>query len=122
MRSAEKQYPAEILRGRMLPGEPPRLKTSDGRVFTLSGDTETIGVLKDPRVTQYDVEVVGQATGEQFRVNPIHTPALFAYKDSHRYQVTYWCPICSIRSYTPGKCWCCQEETNLDLIEPAPKR
>jgi hypothetical protein len=32
--------------------------------------------------------------------------------------ITYWCDVCSIRTYTPGKCWCCQQETTLDLRDP----
>jgi hypothetical protein len=32
--------------------------------------------------------------------------------------VSYWCDICTIRSYTPGPCVCCQKDTTLDLIDP----
>jgi hypothetical protein len=32
--------------------------------------------------------------------------------------VTYWCAVCAIRTFTPGICWCCREETELDLLEP----
>jgi hypothetical protein len=35
--------------------------------------------------------------------------------------VTYWCEVCSIRSYAPGPCWCCQRETTLDLRDPDEK-
>jgi hypothetical protein len=32
--------------------------------------------------------------------------------------VTYWCEVCAIRTYTPGECMCCQENTELDLRDP----
>ena len=109
-----------MIRGRVIPGNsPPKLKLNSGEVVTISGDDPTLAVLKDPRVITYDVELAGHYEQPgRFAVNPIHKPALFAYKEGHRYQVSYWCPVCSIRSYSPGKCWCCQEETHLDLIEP----
>ena len=56
--------------------------------------------------------------GGRFTINPIHKRALFTYKDGRRLMVTYWCDVCAIRTYTPGICWCCREETALDLIEP----
>ena len=41
-----------------------------------------------------------------------------AEKDGHVKVITYWCDVCSIRTYTPGPCWCCQKETLLDLRDP----
>jgi hypothetical protein len=75
-------------------------------------------VLKDARLAGSDFEVVGQAEGGQFTIGPIHTRALFTYRDGKRLMVTYWCETCAIRTYTPGLCWCCREETALDLIPP----
>jgi hypothetical protein len=76
-------------------------------------------VLKDARLAGSDFEVAGHSTGiNQFAIDPIHTHSLFVYKDGKRRAVTYWCDICYIRTYTPGKCWCCQEETRLDLRDP----
>jgi hypothetical protein len=55
--------------------------------------------------------------GGVFVVDPIHKKAMFVVRGGKRLFVTYWCDICSIRTYTPGKCWCCQEETELDIRE-----
>ena len=55
---------------------------------------------------------------DQFVVDPIHTRAMFVHKDGHVKVITYWCDVCSIRTYTPGPCWCCQKETLLDLRDP----
>jgi hypothetical protein len=97
----------------------PALRESNGEFILLSGDEDTVGVLKDERLAGADFEVVGQtSTAGKFEVNPIHKRALFAYKDGKRLMVTYWCDVCAIRTYTPGICWCCRQETALDLIEP----
>jgi hypothetical protein len=108
---------ANLLRGRLAAG--PALQTPDGKRILLTGDPATLGVLKDARLKGAEFEVSGHMSGpDQFTIDPIHTRSLFAYKDGKRLMVTYWCDVCSIRTYTPGKCWCCQEETQLDLIAP----
>ena len=77
-------------------------------------------VLKDPRLAGADFEALGQSSGPSgFRIDPIHTRALYAYRNGARLMVTYWCDVCYIRTYSPGVCWCCQDQTRLDLIDPA---
>ncbi|MCX6604370.1 MAG: hypothetical protein NTV52_12340 [Acidobacteria bacterium] len=109
-REAEK-----TLRGKLLKGD--LLETSSGPV-KLTGDEPTLGVIRDPRVIGLELEVVGEARGAgALEIGPIHKRALYAIKSGQRLFVTYWCDICSIRTYTPGQCWCCQEQTELDLRE-----
>jgi hypothetical protein len=103
-------------RGKLVEG--PALETVDGKRLTLAGDAETLGTLKDPRLAGFDFEVVGVLAGDTVKIAPIHKAALFAHKDGKRLRVTYWCDICAIRTYTPGLCWCCREDTVLDLREP----
>jgi hypothetical protein len=110
-----------VARGKLTkaPTGEPALQASDGKLILLSGDPDTVGVLKDERLSNADFEVVGQTTpAGRFDINPIHKRALFSYKDGKRLMVTYWCDVCAIRTYTPGICWCCRQETALDLIEP----
>ena len=110
-----------VVRGKLTkaPTGEPALQASDGKLILLSGDPDTVGVLKDERLSNADFEVVGQTTpAGRFDINPIHKRALFSYKDGKRLMVTYWCDVCAIRTYTPGICWCCRQETALDLIEP----
>ena len=105
------------LRGKLIhDGTGPVLETADGRKIPLDGDADTIGVLRDARLSGASMELRGamQPSGK-FRVNPIHERAMHVHKDGKRLFVTYWCDVCSIRTYTPSKCWCCQEETELDL-------
>lgn len=101
------------LRGKLTAGG---LLTPDGQIVKLEGDEPTEGVLHDDRVQGMDLEVTGQiVAGGAIRILPIHKQGLFVLKDGKKLFVTYWCEVCSIRTYTPGKCLCCQDETQLDL-------
>ena len=94
----------------------PVLALSDAQQIALRGDESTMGVLLDPRVRDMDFELIGTPTAMgAFEVGPIHTKAMYVHKGGQKLFVTYWCDICSIRTYTPGACWCCQEDTELDL-------
>jgi len=116
--------PAPVsLRGKLLqrPGKPAAIETGDRHVISLDGDAPTQGVLNDKRLAGFDLEVKGHFTApDQFLVDPIHTKAMFVHRDGHVKVITYWCDTCSIRTYTPGPCWCCQKETTLDLRDPDP--
>jgi hypothetical protein len=98
------------------PENKPVLRTPGGQSVFLSGDSPTEGVLRDRRLAGTEIEVVGRLeAADRLMVNPIHTRALFSWKNGKRQYITYWCEVCSIRTYTPGTCWCCQEETALDI-------
>ena len=110
----------EKVRGILIsgPGGQPALKTSQGQLVLPEGDQATEGVLHDKRLAGADMELWGKALpGGRFMVGPIHTRSIFVYKAGKRLMVTYWCDVCAIRTYTPGLCWCCQQETKLDLRE-----
>jgi hypothetical protein len=110
--------PKASVRGKLKqpPGKKPVIETPDRKVIFLEGDKATTGVLKDKRLAGEDLEVIGRFRGlDLFVVDPIHTRAMFVHKNGQRLMITYWCDVCAIRTYTPGLCWCCQEETELDL-------
>lgn len=108
----------EKVRGKLTPGAPAAL-TGAGRRIELGGDDPTAAVLKDSRLADKDFEAVGRYTApDKFVVDPIHTRNLFVYQNGKRLMVTYWCDVCYIRTYSPGLCWCCQAETEVDLIGP----
>lgn len=96
----------------------PVIVTSKGPI-ALSGDEDSMKVFKDARLNGADVEFAGHMTAKQFAVDPIHTHALFVYQNNKRLNISYWCDICYIRTWSPGKCWCCQEDTKLDPVDPA---
>ncbi len=97
----------------------PALETAPGKFVYLEGDPDTTGVIRDKQLRNFDFEARGRFLApDRFRIAPIHTGAMRVYKDGKPRRITYWCATCSIRTYTPGTCWCCQEETALDLRDP----
>ena len=109
---------ASSLRGKLQTGAKPVLNIPKGPV-ALQGDEPTMAVLGDIRLKDADFEVDGHLVSPgRMAVDPIHTRSLFVFKDGKRLMVTYWCPVCSIRTYQPGECWCCHNYTDLDPIEP----
>ena len=115
------QTSGKIARGKLMeaPGGKAALKSPEGKIIYPTGDAATEGVLHDQRLSGMDMELTGHFDGpDHFIVDPIHTRSIFVYKDGKRLMVTYWCDVCALRFYTPGKCWCCQEETHLDLRNP----
>ena len=112
------QDPAKhiTLRGKLVSGA--ALEVADGKTIQLEGDRPTEGVIKDKRLFGKEFELIGDfAAPDRFRILPIHLKAMFVHQNGKKLFVTYWCDVCSIRTYTPGTCWCCQEETQLDLRE-----
>ena len=110
----------ETVRGKLMigSGNKPVLQTPDGRTIFLEGDKPTLAVLQDARMSGADFEVVGTSSPpDRFVIDPIHKRSMFVHKDNKKLMVTYWCDVCYIRTYSPGICWCCQKETDLDLIE-----
>jgi hypothetical protein len=108
------------IRGKLgkAPDGRPALQMPDGRVVAVKGDASTMGVLNDKRLAGADFEASGKyAAPGEFTIDPIHTKSMFVHKDGKKLMITYWCDVCSIRTYTPGVCWCCQEYTQLDLRE-----
>jgi hypothetical protein len=100
------------------PGKP-ALETAGHKIVFLDGDAPVRGVLEDKRLAGADLQAMGRFTApDHFQIDPIHTRPLRVFKDGKPKLVTYWCETCSIRTWTPGKCWCCQEETALDLRDP----
>lgn len=98
-----------------------QLTTPKGKV-KLTGDAETLKVLADPRLNGVDFEALGRFTKpNEFTIDQIHERAIWAYRDGKRLMVTYWCGVCYIRTYSPGECWCCQDDTQLDYKDPNSK-
>jgi hypothetical protein len=116
--------PPSSVRGKLVQreGKPPAIETAAHDLVVAEGEPETLAVLNDKRLAGFDIEILGHfAAAGRFTVGPFYTStSIIVHKDGKRYSVTYWCPICSIRAYTPGKCVCCQQETNLDLQELKP--
>lgn len=104
---------------RQEPGKTPYLETADHKQIQLAGDAPTLKVLSDSRLKDSDFEVSGHLNDPtHFEIDKIHLASLFVYRGGKRMLVSYWCDVCYIRTSSPGKCWCCQKETDLDPVEP----
>ena len=116
--------PQTTLRGKLTqaPGKKPALAVSAGKLIELDGDPETAGLLNDKRLAGADLEIFGHYTApDQFLINPYTSKdSVYVHKNGKKYTISYWCPVCSIRTYTPGICSCCQQQTHLDLQEVQP--
>lgn len=105
-----------VIRGQLLAAESQeaehQLKSDDGKVWQLVVETDAYHALHDPKLAGRTWEFVGlPLEDDQFEVRK-----LFTIKDGKRYNVTYYCEICHIVSYRPGRCMCCQEDVELREI------
>lgn len=120
-KAAESKPPegTDILRGRFQ--TPGVIITPQGKKVKVTGDEPTQLVLNDSRMNGLDIELVGVKSASGFTINPIHLRGIWVYQKGERLMVTYWCDICYIRTYSPGQCWCCQEDTRFDPKDPNSK-
>jgi hypothetical protein len=103
-------------------GQPPAVETSDHKFVTLEGDGAAMKVLNDQRLNGMELQAQGHFSApDHFVLDPNHARTVLAKKDGKWKMITYWCDVCSIRSYEPGPCWCCQQETVLDIRDPDEK-
>lgn len=119
--SAADPAQSDTVRGKLLirEGQPASVQTAEGRKVELAGDDSTQKVLADPRLNGFEIQAKGRFDSPaHFTIDPIHTHSLLVNQSGRLKLVTYWCDVCTIRSYTPGPCVCCQKETTLDLIDP----
>lgn len=110
---------AASLRGRLIVEEgKPSAVDAGGKRIAVSGDEPTAKVLGDERLGGAEVEFLGRFEGPgKFAVDPMHKKALWVHRDGRRLRISYWCDVCYIRTYSPGRCWCCQKDTDLDPID-----
>ncbi len=100
------------LRGKLLTGK--KLQVGD-KIVALASDEAVAKILEDERLIGTELEVEGVAAGEaKFEIDGIYTKPVYTFIKGERLGVSYWCEVCYIRTYAPGKCWCCQENTKLD--------
>ncbi len=120
-RSTAADAAPQQLRGRLeTPSEDTAgLRLPDGSFVELHGDEQTRKVLHDERLRGWDFEVYGHRRADGgFDILPIHLAALFTYQNAKQLRVTYYCDVCAIRTYSPGICLCCREDTRVDAVNP----
>jgi hypothetical protein len=110
------------LRGKLVQRDGTPYLETGGKLVALEGEPESLEVLRDARLNGADLEVIGHSAAPgKFTVGPFfESKSMFVHKDGKKYTISYWCEVCSIRTYTPGLCMCCRDETELSLQEFKP--
>ncbi len=106
----------ETVRGRLAQagdGEPLRLvRLNDASSIELTPDGSVERTMRDARLATRVWELRGQVRRDgRFAVERI-----FTVKDGQLHRVTYYCVICHITTHEPGRCMCCQGDTDLREI------
>ena len=102
----------EALRGQLVAADSPdtiAFKTEAGKVVELAVEGDDFQMFQDPKLQDRQWEMEGQMVDEG-RFDPAH---IFTLHDGQRHKVTYYCEVCHIVSYRPGRCMCCQDEVVL---------
>jgi len=93
------------------------LETRDGRLFPIVKDARGRGFHKDPRLRNINVELLVR----QFAGSPvIQVIRVSTLREGKKYQLDYWCDICSIPMFELKECECCQGPIRIRerLLEP----
>jgi hypothetical protein len=93
---------------------PPRfaLEDRDGHLHRFLAVDALVGIFGDPRVRERDLAVrAREAAGGAVEIIKVYT-----VKDGTLYDVHYFCEVCHIAAYVPGRCPCCGREMELREI------
>ena len=100
------------LRGRLAPpvaDEPLKLVTAEDAAVELVLVESMELTMRDPQLAERLWEVRGRRLDDgRYGVDKI-----FTVKDGELHRVTYYCEICHITTHEPGRCMCCQADTDL---------
>jgi hypothetical protein len=86
------------------------LATTDGRLLPIVKDFRGRGFYSDARLREMDLELLVR-TFEG--ASSIQVVRVYSIKDGAKYEVDYWCDICSIPMYELKECECCQGEIRI---------
>ena len=95
----------------------PLLKVKAKTYRLVSSDEYASAVLGDNRIDGWELRVEGRWKGE----DTFQVERLFSVRAGRLYKVTYYCHICNITSYKPGRCDCCQEPTEVREVPRDPE-
>ena len=86
------------------------LETKDGQLHPLVEDVRGRAFRRDPRLRKVDVELyVRQYAGAPV----IQVIQVFELAKDGKYEIDYWCEICSIAMFELKDCECCQGPIEL---------
>jgi hypothetical protein len=86
------------------------LRTSRGELIPLLEDVRARAFRRDERLRQMEVELVVRRYANSPVVQVIR---VFEVAKDGRYEIDYWCTVCSIAMFEKKDCECCQGESEL---------
>jgi len=90
------------------------LETGAGEFIPLLEDTRGRAFRSDERLRKMDLELLVR----HYRVTPMRQVLrVFEVKGGDRYEIDYWCDVCSIIMYELKDCECCQGPIELRRIK-----
>ncbi len=96
-------------------GAPPHrfaLEDRDGHLRRFLAGDALVGIFEDPRVRERDLLVRGrEAAGGAVEIIKV-----YSVKDGKLHDLHYFCDVCHIAAYVPGRCPCCGREMELREI------
>lgn len=86
------------------------LRTDRGELIPLLEDVRARAFRRDERLRNMEVELVVRRYGNSPVVQVIR---VFEVTKDGRYEIDYWCTVCSIAMFEKKDCECCQGESEL---------
>jgi len=98
------------IEGRLVvePGKPSVLET-EGKAVPLTGARRSVrDTLQDARISGKRLRLAGRQKADgSFEVDEFYV----VRPDGSLYRLVYFCDVCNITRFGPGKCECCQQPT-----------
>ncbi|HWB14196.1 MAG TPA: hypothetical protein VG826_33525 [Pirellulales bacterium] len=86
------------------------LETSEGQLYPLLKDARGRGFHADERLRGVDMELLVR----RYRGSPmVQVVRVYTLKSDGKYELDYWCDVCSIAMYELKPCECCQGPIRL---------
>ena len=86
------------------------LRTNDGTLVPLLEDVRARAFRRDERLRNMEVELVVR----RYAISPmVQVIRVFEIAKEGKYEIDYWCEICSIAMFEKKDCECCQGEVEL---------
>lgn len=85
------------------------LRTDDGTLYRFSPEDPLANLFKDARVRQRRFQIKVWTRDDAY----VDIVKIYSIKQGRLYDIYFYCPVCSIRSYEAGDCWCCHQPYEL---------
>jgi hypothetical protein len=88
------------------------LEAEDGRIYPIVKEARGRGFWRDERIRDIDVELLARPLADAGMIQVIR---VYVLKQDGKYELDYWCDVCSIPMFELKACECCQGPTRLRL-------